>query len=113
MDNLNLIEALGQVSTGEAGKVFRGFFRGAAYMIFAEVMAAEVDQLCGPKHQPNEGEMFRAGSSSGKVLLHEEHETITRPRVRKTETNGTTGDVREMGVSRTFDEDWILPLLAV
>ncbi len=31
-------------------------------------MAEEVAQLCGPKHQPNGGELVRAGSSSGRVL---------------------------------------------
>ncbi|PHR88205.1 MAG: hypothetical protein COA78_36645 [Blastopirellula sp.] len=37
--------------------------------------------------------MFRAGSSSGKVLLNDEDEAITRPRVRKKDASGTTTEV--------------------
>jgi transposase-like protein len=85
-----LLESLGQVSGGEAAQIFRDFLRGGVRMLLSEVMAEEVAQLCGPKHHPNGSELVRAGSSSGRVLLDRQHETITRPRVRKKEPNGST-----------------------
>jgi len=38
--------------------------------MISEVMAAEVNELCGPKHQPSDSEPFRAGSSSGQTKGH-------------------------------------------
>ncbi len=97
MSQDNLISSLGQVAGGEAGQVFRDHLLGAVRVMLTEVMAEEVAQLCGPKHQekhlPNKnnrddehkkkGEIFRAGSIFGRVLLHNEHKNIARPRVRK------------------------------
>ncbi len=54
MDDFNLIESLGQVSSSEAGVIFRNFLRGGVRQMICEVMAAEVNDLCGPKHQPND-----------------------------------------------------------
>ena len=48
MDDLNLTEALGQVSASEAGVIFRNFLRGGVRQMICEVMAAEVTELCGP-----------------------------------------------------------------
>ena len=93
MSQDNLIALLGQVAGGEAAQIFRDFLRGGVRVIISEVMAEEVAQLCGPKHQPNGGELVRAGSSSGRVLIESQHETITRPRVRKKEPNGSTTEV--------------------
>ena len=42
MDDLNLTEALGQVSASEAGVIFRNFLRGGVRQMICEVMAAEV-----------------------------------------------------------------------
>jgi len=53
MDDLNLTEALGQVSASEAGVIFRNFLRGGVRQMICEVMAAEVTEFCGPKHPPN------------------------------------------------------------
>ena len=63
MDDLNLTEALGQVSASEAGVIFRNFLRGGVRQ-----MICEVTELCGPKHHPNNSGNVRAGSSSGRVL---------------------------------------------
>jgi len=56
-------------------------------------MAAEVDQLCGPKHQPHGGDLFRAGNSSGRVLVDGEREEVIRPRVRERQKKGSTSEV--------------------
>jgi len=79
----NLYQSLGQVSSEEAGQIFRDHLRGCVRQMISEVMAAEVNELCGPKHQPSDSDHFRAGSSSGRVLLDGEREAVVRPRVRK------------------------------
>jgi len=58
----------------EASEIFRDHLRGCVREMICEVMASEVDQLCGAKHQPNGGELFRAGSSSGRVLVDGQRE---------------------------------------
>ena len=50
----NLYEALGQVSSSDAGQLFRDHLRGCVRQMICEVMAAEADELCGVKHQPSE-----------------------------------------------------------
>ena len=39
-------------------------------------MAAEVTELCGPKHHPNDSGNVRAGSSSGRVIAYDQREEI-------------------------------------
>ena len=56
MDDLNLTEALGQVSASEAGVIFRNFLRGGVRQMICEVMAAEVtDQLHATRSLNNQG----------------------------------------------------------
>ena len=52
MDDSNLIETLGQVSSGEAGSIFRDFLRGGVRQLLCELMAAEVSELCGSEALP-------------------------------------------------------------
>ena len=52
MDDCNIFETLGQVSSGEAGVIFRNFLRGSVRHLISTVMAEEVEALCGPKHHP-------------------------------------------------------------
>lgn len=84
----NLYETLGQVSSTDAGQIFRDHLRGFVRQMICEVMAAEVDELCGAKHQPSGGDHFRAGSSTGRVLFEGEREAVVRPRVRKRCSDG-------------------------
>ena len=79
----NLYQSLGQVSPEDAGQIFLDHLRGFVRQMISEVMAAEVKELCGPKHKPSDSVHFRAGSSSGRLLLEGERETVVRPRVRK------------------------------
>ena len=85
MDDFNLVETLGQVSSNEAGVIFRNFLRGGVRQMICEVMAEEVNDLCGPKHHPNTSGNVRAGSSLGSVIAHDQREDIVRPRVRYTD----------------------------
>jgi transposase-like protein len=94
MDDFNLIEALGQVSSSEAGDIFRNFLRGSVRQMICEVMAAEVSDLCGPKHHPNDSGNVRAGSSSGRVVAFGEREELTRPRVRREDESGNQEEVK-------------------
>ena len=94
MDDLNLIERLGQVSSREAGIIFRNFLRGGVRQMICEVMAAEVNDLCGPKHHPNDSGYVRAGSSSGRVMAYGQREDLTRPRVRREDDSGQQEEVK-------------------
>lgn len=95
MDQSNLIELLGQASVSEAGRIFREYLRGGVRMMLAEVMAAEVAELCGPKYHPSEDAVCqRAGSASGYVVWEGKREDVKRPRARRTNEDGRTEEVR-------------------
>lgn len=94
MDNCSIFETLGQVSSCEAGKIFRDFLRGSVRQMICDVMAEEVTELCGPKHRPGEGDYVRAGSSEGRVLIDGEREEIVRPRVRQEDDLGNIHEVK-------------------
>lgn len=89
MDDCSIFETLGQVSSSEAGDIFRNFLRGGIRQMICEVMAEEVTELCGPKHHPNDVGYVRAGSSEGRVLVDGQREEIIRPRVRQIDASGT------------------------
>ncbi|MCM2373862.1 IS256 family transposase [Aporhodopirellula aestuarii] len=93
MNEVNLLESLGQVSASETGQVFRDFLRGHVREMICEVMAAEVTDLCGPKHAPSPSDHYRAGSSSGRVLYEGEREEVVRPRVRQKSSDGRSHEV--------------------
>lgn len=93
MNEATLLESLGQVSAAETGQVFRDFLRGHVRLMISEVMAAEVTELCGPKHHPSSSDHYRAGSASGLVLVEGEREDITRPRVRRRTSDGSHCEV--------------------
>lgn len=93
MNEVSLLESLGQVSSSETGQVFRDFLRGHVREMICEVMAAEVTQLCGAKHAPSGSDHYRAGSSPGRVLYEGEREEVVRPRVRVKSENGCSEEV--------------------
>ena len=74
MNEVSLLQSLGQVSASETGQVFRDFLRGHVREMICEVMAAEVTQLCGAKHAPSQSDHYRAGSSPGRVLYEGERD---------------------------------------
>ncbi len=93
MDESSLLQSLGQVSVGEAAEVFRDHLRGCVREMICDVMASEVTELCGPKHSPSGGEIFRSGSSPGRVIFEGQREDVVRPRVRQRQANGSTTEV--------------------
>lgn len=93
MDDCNVFSELGQVSAGEAGAVFRDFLRGSVRRMICDVMAAEVTELCGPKHHPGNSDCFRSGTSPGRVLVDGEREEVVRPRVRRNDASGGSHEV--------------------
>ncbi len=93
MSESNLLQLLGQVSSTEAGAVFRDYLRGCVREMISDVMAAEVEELCGAKHAPVGGDTYRAGSSPGRVLVEGEREEVTRPRVRRRQSAGRSQEV--------------------
>jgi transposase-like protein len=97
MNEANLLQTLGQVPASETGEVFREFLRGHVREMICEVMAAEVTELCGPKHAPDsDSDHYRAGSSPGRVLYEGEREEVIRPRVRVKSTGGSSTEVELM-----------------
>ena len=93
MKEFKLLQKLGQVSKGEAAKVFREHLRGVVRGMICEVMALEVEELCGSKHLRVRGETYRAGSSSGRVIHEGRREEVVRPRVRRHQRDGTSSEV--------------------
>jgi transposase-like protein len=93
MNEVSLLQSLGQVSASETGQVFRDFLRGHVREMICEVMAAEVTELCGPKHAPSQSDHYRAGSSPGRVLYEGEREDLVRPRVRCKSGDGSSEEV--------------------
>jgi putative transposase len=93
MNDFNILESLGQVSFEKTAEVFRAHLRGAVRELICEVMAEEVTELCGSKHRPEGGVLFRAGSSPGRVIYEGQRESIVRPRVRQQNDDGSTTEV--------------------
>ena len=93
MTESSLLRSLGQVSAGDAAEIFREHLRGCVRQMICEVMAAEVTELCGPKHSPIGGEVFRSGSSPGRVIFEGQREDVVRPRVRERQANSSTTEV--------------------
>jgi transposase-like protein len=89
----NLFETLGQVSSDDAGAIFREHIRVGVLQMISEVISAEVAELCGPRHLPTGGDVYRAGSSPGRVLVDGQREEIVRPRVRERQADGSTREV--------------------
>ena len=95
MNQSSLFEQLGQLTASEAGDVFRNYLRGAVRRMFADVMAAEVEDLAGPKYHPADDRVHRrAGSAVGQVLCEGRGETMKRPRVRRVNKDGSTKEVQ-------------------
>lgn len=94
MDNCRLVELLGQADADATGEVFREFLRGGVRLMLADVMAAEVSELCGTKYHPaDEAACQRAGSAPGRVLWEGRSEAVQRPRVRQRNADGSTQEV--------------------
>lgn len=93
MDESNLLQSLGQVAAEDAAEIFRDHLRGCVREMICEVMAAEVTELCGPKHAPTGVAVFRSGNSSGRVIFEGQREDVVRPRVRQRQADGSTTEV--------------------
>ncbi len=93
MNDSNLLQTLGQVSSSDASEVFRNHVRGLVRQMIADVMAAEVTELCGVKHKPTGGDIYRSGNSSGRVIYEGQREDIIRPRVRQRNTDVGSSEV--------------------
>jgi transposase-like protein len=93
MNEVSLLQSLGQVSASQTAESFRDFLRGHVREMICEVMAAEVTELCGLKHSPSTSDHYRAGSCPGRVLVEGEQEEVVRPRVRRKGEDGSSCEV--------------------
>ena len=67
----------------EASELFNELIRGSVREAFWQMMAEEVEGLCGPRYRPDgASQVHRAGSERGSVYLDGDKEEIRRPRVR-------------------------------
>lgn len=89
----SLLESLGQVSASQTGQVFRDFLSGHVREMICEFMAAEVTELCGPKHHPSQDDQSHAGSSPDRVLYEGQREEVMRLRVRQRTADGSSQEV--------------------
>ncbi len=55
MKDCSLFGLLGQASGNETAAVFQSFIRGHVRSLICRVMSDEMENLCGPKHQPGTG----------------------------------------------------------
>jgi putative transposase len=71
MNEVSLLQSLGQVSASQSGEVFRDLLRGQMREMICEVIAAEVTELFGPMHSPSGSDHYRTAvarvASSTKV----------------------------------------------
>jgi transposase-like protein len=93
MNEVSVLQSLGQVSASQTPESFRGFLRGHVREMSCEVMAAEVTELCGLKHSPSPSDHYRAGSSPGRVLAEGERDEVVRPRVHRKGEDGSSREV--------------------
>jgi len=94
MNESSLLQSLGQVPLSDAANVFRDHLRGAVRQMITDVMAQEVNELCGAKHHPTDGDTFRNGSTPGRVIYEGQREEVVRPRVRQRQANGSTREIQ-------------------
>lgn len=79
-----LKEAFMQGDENEASEIFNAMMRQAVRAGLYEMMAEEVESLCGPRYHPDaQSEFRRAGSEKGIAYLDGGKEVIVRPRVRR------------------------------
>jgi putative transposase len=95
MDQSSVLRSLGQIDSSEAGRVFREFLRGQVRGSLVRIMAEEVRELCGPKYHPlPDADCRRAGTAEGVVLVEGRREEVVRPRVRRTNGESSSEEVR-------------------
>lgn len=83
MNHEILKEAFMQVEEKEASQLFNAMMRQAGRSALFQMMAEEVESLCGPRYHPDpESAYQRAGSEKGIAYLEGGKEQIQRPRVR-------------------------------
>jgi putative transposase len=83
MSHEKLKAAFLQGGAREATEILNELIRGSVRQAFWQMMAEEVELLCGPPYRPDaSSEHRRAGSEKGSVYLDGEKEQILRPRVR-------------------------------
>ena len=105
MKEATLLGALGQVGSGEAGAIFRGFIHEAVRSSFIDVMLKEVEMLCGPSYRPFAGNQpYRSGSAPGVCILEGCSERVQRPRVRR-KTAGGSEEMRLGSYNAAKDAD--------
>ena len=83
MNHEKLKAAFLQGGERESTELFNELIRGSVREAFWQMMAEEVEALCGPRYRPEKtSEYRRAGTECGKVYSGGDKEEIRRPRVR-------------------------------
>ena len=80
MKHTEIIQVLGQVETQQVADTFEDFIRGSIRNTFIELMATEVEALCGTAYDRTSNRDYRR-SGNAPSALEIEGESIKRPRV--------------------------------
>ena len=105
MIDITLRDELIQAGPEEAARILRNTLRGCVRAAFFDAMAAEVDELCGPKYAPKDSACHRAGSELGVAWIDGEKQAVRRPRVRHEDDGEVHLEVyRAAGQRSLFDD---------
>jgi putative transposase len=113
MTHEKLKSAFMQGGEREASELFNELIRGSVREAFWQMMAEEVETLCGPRYFPESGSEYRrAGSEKGSVYLEGGKEEIRRPRVRHESEGEATLDSYRAASSQRGLFDHIVGLVS-
>ena len=105
MNHEKLKAAFLQGGERESSKLSNELIRGSVREAFWQMMAEEVELLCGPHYRPDKtSEYRRAGSENGSVYLGGDKEEIRRPRVRHQDD----GEVPLETLPGSVESNWAL-----
>lgn len=111
MNDSSVLDALGQVDSSTAGKIFRTWLRGEMRALITDILAEEVTELCGPAYAPSpDSECRRAGGTYVGLRVDGVEECIRKPRVRR--YNGDSSSeiqLRSYAAVNRADDRWELP----
>ena len=100
MKHTEIIQQLGQDDSDKVTSTFDAFIRGTIRSTFIDIMAEEVQTLCGAAYERSiKGACRRAGSTPSALEI--EGEAFKRPRVRRSQDDGSECEVDLNSVSYT------------
>lgn len=91
MKHTEIIQVLGQVDCQQVANTFGDFIRGTIRNTFIELMATEVEALCGAAYDRTSNQDYRRAGNAPSAL-EIEGESIKRPRIRRKRSDGSESE---------------------